>query len=256
MYKLILKKIANVPKIDSFDSYLFIGPHPDDIEVGAGATVAKLAALGKKIAFVVATDGRYGSPDPATMHGEDLIVTRQKESREAAAALGVTDITFLPFSDGGLYDHNELTKEIAAQIAKHKPDIVFCPDPLLHTECHADHLIVGRATSSAILMCSNPLLMGDIGVDTVATPKALAYYYTARPNKYFGIKGYQKKQFESLKLYKSQFTYEEKGGGTLNWLCLYLAVRSLHFGLPRLKYKADGFRVCSQMMWHCCAEKV
>lgn len=256
MYKLILKKVANIPQIDSFRNYLFIGPHPDDIEIGAGATIAKLAAQGKNISFVVATDGRYGSPDPSKLFGAELIAVRQKEAREAAAILGVTDVTFLPFSDGGLYDAAELTKALATEIAKHKPDIVFCPDPLLHTECHADHLIVGRAASSAFMMCSNAALMSDLGTIEIAEPKALAYYYTARPNKYLGIKGYQKKQFECLKAFKSQFTYNEKGGGTLNWLYLYLQLRSLHFGLPRLKYKAEGFRVNSQMMLHCCAEKI
>ena len=49
----ILKKIilatAPLPKIESFQRFLFIGPHPDDIEIGAGATAAKLAAMGKDI---------------------------------------------------------------------------------------------------------------------------------------------------------------------------------------------------------------
>ncbi|MDD3946326.1 MAG: PIG-L family deacetylase [Clostridia bacterium] len=256
MYKLLLQKIANIPQIGDFDNYLFIGPHPDDIEVGAGATVAKLVAMGKKVSYVIATDGRYGSLEPSTLHGDALIKLRQEESRAAASVLGVTDIVFLPFSDGGLYDPRDLTKALAKEIALRKPDIVLCPDPLLHTECHADHLLTGRAASSAFMMCSNPLIMSDLGVDSIAEPKALAYYYTARPNRYFGIKGYQKKQFESLKQFKSQFEYKEEGGGTLNLLFLYLALRSLKFGLFRFKYKAEGFRVNSLMMLHCCAEKI
>lgn len=256
LYKFLLKRIANIPKIDAFQNYLFIGPHPDDIEVGAGATIAKLSAMGKKISYVIATDGKYGSLDPDNLHGDALVQLRKKEASEAAAILGVTDVTFLPFEDGGLYDPRDMTKAIAAEIAKHNPDIVFCPDPLLATECHADHLLVGRATSSAFIMCSNPLLMGDIGVNAVAQPQALAYYYTARPNRYFGILGYQKKQLESLKAFPSQFTYQADGKGTLNLLYLYFNLRGLRFGLPRLKIKADGFRVNSLMMLHCCAEKI
>ena len=49
------------PEIEKCERFLFIGPHPDDIEIGAGATAAKLAAMGKAVCFLVCTDGRYGS---------------------------------------------------------------------------------------------------------------------------------------------------------------------------------------------------
>ena len=39
---LIIKFAAPLPDIESFERFLFIGPHPDDIEIGAGATAAKL----------------------------------------------------------------------------------------------------------------------------------------------------------------------------------------------------------------------
>ncbi|MBR5982002.1 MAG: PIG-L family deacetylase, partial [Firmicutes bacterium] len=54
--RFILRFAAPVPQVESFEKYLFIGPHPDDIEIGAGATAAKLAAAGKKITFLVCTD--------------------------------------------------------------------------------------------------------------------------------------------------------------------------------------------------------
>ena len=53
MLKSILLKAVPVPKIDQFERYLFVGPHPDDIEVACGATVAKLVSLGKKVTFIV-----------------------------------------------------------------------------------------------------------------------------------------------------------------------------------------------------------
>jgi LmbE family N-acetylglucosaminyl deacetylase len=256
LYGLLLGKIAGIPKIGSFQNYLFIGPHPDDIEIGAGATIARLVSEGKKVSCIIATDGRYGTTDPKTLNGEKLIALRQEETRAAAKTLGVNDVTFLPFSDGGLYDPRDLTKALAIQIARQKPDVVFCPDPLLHTECHADHLITGRAASSAFIMCSNALLMSDLGCDTTASPTALAYYYTARPNKYFKVSGYQKKQFEALKHFKSQFKISENGRSELDMICMYLRLRSLHFGLPRFMGRAEGFRVNSMMMTHCCAEKI
>ena len=48
--KFVLKFAVPVPKIESFERYLFVGPHPDDIEIGAGATAAKLAKKEKDFA--------------------------------------------------------------------------------------------------------------------------------------------------------------------------------------------------------------
>ena len=44
--RLALRFAAPVPQVESFHRYLFVGPHPDDIEIGAGATAAKLTAGG------------------------------------------------------------------------------------------------------------------------------------------------------------------------------------------------------------------
>ena len=56
--KAVLRFAAPLPKIEQFDRFLFLGPHPDDIEIGAGATAAKLAAMGKQVTFLICTDGR------------------------------------------------------------------------------------------------------------------------------------------------------------------------------------------------------
>ena len=69
-----------------------IGPHPDDIEIGAGATVARLAAQGKKVCFLICTDGRFGSANaPDGITGDALASLRMEEARASARVLGVTD---------------------------------------------------------------------------------------------------------------------------------------------------------------------
>ena len=99
--KLALRFAAPFPKVNSFNRYLFVGPHPDDIEIGAGATVAALAAQGKNICFLICTDGRYGTTNmPDTVSEEALIATRKEEAIRSAAALGVNDVRFLGLSDG------------------------------------------------------------------------------------------------------------------------------------------------------------
>ena len=85
--KTALKIAAPFPKIESFQSYLFIGPHPDDIEIGAGATAAKLASMGKKITFLILTDGRYGDGSSDGVKGDDLAELRKQESIRAAECL-------------------------------------------------------------------------------------------------------------------------------------------------------------------------
>ena len=47
--KLALRFAVPLPKLLDFQRYLFIGPHPDDIEIGAGATAARLRSMGKEV---------------------------------------------------------------------------------------------------------------------------------------------------------------------------------------------------------------
>ena len=56
--RLVLQYAAPFPQLLDYETYLFVGPHPDDIEIGAGATVSKLVSIGKKVVFLICTDGR------------------------------------------------------------------------------------------------------------------------------------------------------------------------------------------------------
>ena len=86
--KIILKYAAPVPKIESFQRYLFVGPHPDDIEIGAGGAIAALRKMGKEISFVICTDGRYGMEHaPSGTTPEELIEIRKQESIASAKVL-------------------------------------------------------------------------------------------------------------------------------------------------------------------------
>lgn len=94
------------PKIESLDRFLFVGPHPDDLEIGAGATAAKLAAQGKKVCFLICMDGRFGDGASNGVKGDALAALRMEEARKSAAVLGVTDVRFLNLCDGNGYDQN------------------------------------------------------------------------------------------------------------------------------------------------------
>ena len=102
--------------------------HPDDPEFFAGATFAKWAQDGAEITFVIATSGDKGSADPEMTH-ERLAEIREREEREAAAALGVKDVVFLRYKDGELFPTLELRRDITRMIRMKKPDVVVTLDP-------------------------------------------------------------------------------------------------------------------------------
>ena len=247
--RLAIGLASPLPRIESFERYLFIGPHPDDIEIGAGATAAKLAGMGKKVAFLCCIDGRYGS---AVVPPEELIPIRQAEARASAEKLGVADVSFLPFCDGGFYDTQELKAAMAKAIGEFKPDIIFCPDPQVRSECHPDHLNVGRAASELAYLAPYEGIMQRHGAAS-APVKAIAYYMTASPNRYVRTsKELLKRQLSAIfDCHKSQFP---DGSAEGRAIALYLRIRSLDFGLRSLSVHAEGFRMLDTLRMHCLPE--
>ncbi|MBR5225325.1 MAG: PIG-L family deacetylase [Clostridia bacterium] len=248
--RLILRFAAPVPRIEQFERYLFIGPHPDDIEIGAGATAAKLAAMGKQITFLICTDGRYGT-DNTGVSGEALISLRQKEAVCSAGMLGVSDVRFLNLSDGGFYTQDELMNGIAVVIGDVQPDVIIAPDPCVPSECHIDHLNVGNAARMLSTAASNRGIMEKRGA-APAQVHALAYYMTARPNRFVGTRGFIQKQMQAIfDCHLSQFP---KGNAAGKGIALYLRIRALDFGLRSLRGCAEGFRALGEIHMHCLPE--
>jgi hypothetical protein len=88
-----------IPDLLKCKSLLCIQPHPDDNEVGAGATIAKLARSGCKVTYLTVTDGSKGTDDPG-MSTSELAKIRRRETEDAAGLLGVSSLRFLDFEDG------------------------------------------------------------------------------------------------------------------------------------------------------------
>lgn len=101
-------------------SALVIGAHPDDNEFGAGGTIAKLAAQGWDITFIIATNDNKGSHYPG-MSPYDLSERREAEQRAAAKVLGVERVIFLRYNDGELELTIALHSEIALYIRHFRP---------------------------------------------------------------------------------------------------------------------------------------
>ena len=248
--RIALKFAAPLPHLENFDRYLFIGPHPDDIEIGAGATVSRLTALGKQVSFLICTDGRFGDEN-TSLRDDALIRVRREESIRSAAMLGVTDVRFLELSDGGFYTREELLTGIARVIGQVQPEAVFAPDPCVDSECHMDHLNVGQAVRNLACFAPYSGIMAGYGAES-AQVKALALYMTARPNRFVATRGHVEKQLSAIfSCHLTQFPPASPAAASIR---LYLKLRALDFGLRSLKGQAEGFRVLGPTQMHCLPE--
>ena len=248
MFLSILKRVAPLPKLGSFKRYLFIGPHPDDIEVACAPTIRALTQSGKHVSFLILTDGRMGTTD-LSRAGDPLVKIRQQESLASAKLLGVTDVTFLPFQDGGMYRMEDAACEVARQIVRLQPDAVFAPDPNVISECHIDHIKAGLAAKMSMNMAPFESVMQSIGSSGSHAVQALAFYYTDKPNAYLRVKKQFSARAEALACHKSQF--DEK---TASDICMYFRLRSIRLGLRKLNGMSDGYRALSATHMHCFPE--
>ena len=247
----VLRFAAPAPHVTDFSRYLFIGPHPDDIEIGAGATVSALTAAGKHVTFLICTDGRYGLDHaPAGTTPEALIDMRKAESLAGAAALGVSDVRFLGFPDGGGYTKDALLDAMARVIGEVQPEMLFAPDPFVASECHSDHLAVGECARTLAFFAPFREIMALHGAQN-ADVQAIGYYMTARPNRFMPNGRTFARQLEALRCHASQFP---AGSEALNSLTTYLKLRAADFALRSLRGRAEGFRVLGKTQMHCLPE--
>lgn len=136
-------------------SVLCIAAHPDDLEFSVAGSVAKWASGGAEVFYLVCTDGGKGTAD-RSLSGKELTQTRRNEQDQAAKILGVKEVTFLDYEDGATHVSMELKCDIAREIRRRKPDVVFCFDPTMLYSAeygfinHPDHRAVGQATVEAV----------------------------------------------------------------------------------------------------------
>ncbi|MFF0018053.1 PIG-L deacetylase family protein [Streptomyces sp. NPDC005374] len=129
---------------------LAVVAHPDDLEYGGAAAIARWTSQGKKIAYCLATSGEAGIDG---MDPEDAGPLREKEERASASVVGVQAVEFLGHPDGTLEYGLALRRDIARAIRRHRPEVVVLincrPKFINGTLNQADHIAVGLATIDA-----------------------------------------------------------------------------------------------------------
>ena len=107
---------------------LAFGAHPDDVELGCGATIAKSVSEGKSVGIIDLTQGEMGT------NGSPEI--RYKEAKTAASILGVKFRENLKFKDVYFKNDEVHQNKIIQTLRLYKPDIVLCN---AISDRHIDH---------------------------------------------------------------------------------------------------------------------
>ncbi len=188
---------------------LVVGPHPDDQELGMGATIARLAAEGHNILLLDMTNGEptpFGDPE-----------TRGKEADAAAEILGVRR-KLLGLPNRSVQHTLEARHAVAGVIREFRADIVFTP---FFEDAHPDHRAVTRIVEDARFDAK--LTKIDLPGDPIY-PRWLFYYYAthlrwvANPNFLIDVSGYEQVKHDSIVAYHTQFVMPEKNRQVVEWV--------------------------------------
>jgi LmbE family N-acetylglucosaminyl deacetylase len=191
-------------------SALAIGAHPDDVEFGCGATLAKWAANGCTVHHLVCTDGSKGTWDP---HADivALAARRRDEQREAARRLAAANraamdgtVHFLGYVDGELASDLDARERVARVVREVRPEVVLGHDPWKRYRLHPDHRHAGLLTCDGIVAARDPHFFPHHGVPA-HRPRALLLWEADAPDHVEDVTAWVDAKLHALEAHESQF---------------------------------------------------
>ncbi|WP_418063620.1 PIG-L deacetylase family protein [Pimelobacter simplex] len=150
------------PLNEDWERALCVVAHPDDMEFGAAAAVARWTGQGKTVVYCMVTSGEAGIDglDP-----EACRAVREEEQVRSAEVVGVDVVDFLHQPDGVLEYGVALRAVIAESVRRHRPEIVitgnFRDTWGGRNLNQADHIAVGRAVVDAVRDAGNRWVFAD-----------------------------------------------------------------------------------------------
>lgn len=184
-------------------SALAVGAHPDDVEFGAGGTLARWAADGCVVHHLVLTDGSKGTWD-LDVDVPALVARRHDEQRAAARALGATgEVRFLDRVDGELDADVATRLEVARAIRELRPDVVLGHDPWRRYRLHPDHRAAGWLVCDGVVAAREPHVRLD-GLDAWR-PSALLLWEADEPNLLVDVSAFVDAKLDALLAHESQW---------------------------------------------------
>jgi LmbE family N-acetylglucosaminyl deacetylase len=224
------------------DRVLVVAAHPDDIEFGAAATVARWVTEGAEVRYLLVTRGDKGSDDPNT-DVEALAARREREQRDAAAEIGVAGLEFLSEPDGQVEPTLRLRERITRAIRELRPEVVMTHDPtvlFVNNEWvnHPDHRAVGQVTVDAVFPTARDPLNFREQIQEGLDPWKVAELFlwsTNEANQLVDVAETLERKIDALRHHASQFrSFDE--------VARWVRRRSEELG-ERAGYRAaEGFR--------------
>ncbi|AJH15006.1 MULTISPECIES: bacillithiol biosynthesis deacetylase BshB1 [Myroides] len=178
---------------------LAFGAHPDDVELGCGATIAKEVSLGKKVGIIDLTQGELGTRGSAEI--------RKVEATNAAAILGVSARENLKFRDGFFINDEKHQLEIIKMIRKYRPEIVLCN---AIDDRHIDHGKGSKLVSDACFLSGLRKIETSLdGEEQEAWRPKVVYHYiqwkNIEPDFVVDVTGFMDQKVDSVMAYSTQF---------------------------------------------------
>ncbi|WP_431123811.1 bacillithiol biosynthesis deacetylase BshB1 [Flagellimonas flava] len=180
---------------------LVFGAHPDDAELGAGGTIAKEVARGKKVGIIDLTRGELGT------RGTPEI--RDEEAAKAAEILGVAVRENMQFADGFFVNDKHHQMEIIKMVRKYRPDVVLCNAV---DDRHIDHAKGSQLVSDACFLSGlvkiDTKMDGDDQWQQPWRPRVVYHFIqwkNLEPDFVVDVSGFIEKKNEAILAYSSQF---------------------------------------------------
>lgn len=179
---------------------LVFGPHPDDIEIGLGGTVARHVDAGHRVVLCDLTVGELstnGTPDQ-----------RLAEASAAADVLGVESRENLGWPDGGIAPTPEILRSAVDLIRRLRPRSVAVP---YWDDRHPDHVSASEVLRTAIFRSG--LRRYDTGVEAWRTEWVCFYFINdaVAPSFVVDVSDVYARKQQALDAYRSQFAPSDDG---------------------------------------------
>ncbi len=227
---------------------LVVTAHPDDVDFGAGGTVAGWTDAGIAVSYCIVTDGDAGGFDPAVPRSA-IPSIRRAEQTAAGAVLGVHDMRFLGYRDGELTVTHELRRDISRVIRQVRPQRMLIQSPernwLRVAASHPDHLAAGEAAMQAVYPdARNPFahtsLLTDEGLEAWTVPEVWVMA-SRQPNHWVDVTERFDRKLQALRAHDSQVAHMEDLPGRIR---TWMTASASDAGLPEGRL-AEGFMVVS-----------
>jgi len=227
---------------------LAFGPHPDDVELGCGGTLIKLADRGCRFAIVDLTRGEMGT--------RGTVETRAAEAAAAAKVLGATVRENLGLPDGSVRNDHESRRKVVEAIRTYRPKLVLAP---YHQDRHPDHYHASQLIYEATFVAG--LRRYETGQESYR-PLKFAYYmrwYEFEPTFIVDITEQFDRKMDAIWSYASQFKPPDRISATsegaddpetrlttpeYHWKLVH---RMAYYGSLIQSRYGEGFLICGQL---------